>query len=128
MSTLVVWFLVSLIALWLFAMLTLWNTQTKQTTDMIEELRPVATKSLRTLRRFWFLVLRGVATIRAAATTLITKLFFTIFPNAKKAFEKKDELTGLQQGPSSYFLMSISEGKELPGKEEPKIRRKRKNV
>jgi hypothetical protein len=128
MITLVVWFLVSLIALWLFAMLTLWNTQTKQTTDVIEELRPVATKSLRSIRRIWFLFLRAINKIGDFLTLIITKLFFALFPKAQKAFEKKDELTGLEQGPSSYFLMSISEGKELPEKEEPKIRRKRKNV
>jgi hypothetical protein len=128
MITLVVSLFISLLILWLVAMLMLWRKEGQQTETLVEELNPLVSKSVRTVRRTWFLFLRGVNNVRDFLTTLIIKLFFTLFPKAQKAFEKKDELTGLQQGPSSYFLMSISEGKELSEKEQPKIRRKRKNV
>lgn len=39
----------------------------------------------------------------------MSKLFYAVFPNAERAFTEKDELVGLKQGPSSYFLMSLSE-------------------
>lgn len=128
MITLVVSLFISLLILWLTAMLMLWRKEGQQTETLAEELNPLVSKSVRTVRRTWFLFLRGVRKVQDFLTLIITKLFFTLFPKAKKAFEKKDELTGLQQGPSSYFLMSISEGKDNPQKEEPKIRRKRKNV
>lgn len=128
MTTFVVSFIISLLILWLVAMLMLWRKEGQQTETLADELNPLVSKGARTARRTWFLFLRGVRKAQDFLTLIITKLFFTLFPKAKKAFEKKDELTGLQQGPSSYFLMSISEGKELPEKEESKIRRKRKNV
>lgn len=109
-------------------MLMIWRKEGQQTETLAEELDPIVTKGARTIRRTWFLFLRGVNAVRAFLTVLITKTFFALFPKAQKAFEKKDELTGLQQGPSSYFLMSISEGKEFSQKGQPKIRRKRKNV
>jgi hypothetical protein len=49
--------------------------------------------------------------------------FFTFFPDAAPAFAKRDMLIGLKDGPSSYFLMSISEEKPRP-----KTRRRRKIV
>ncbi len=128
MITLVVSFIISLLILWLVAMLMIWRKEGQQTETLVEELNPIVNKGVRTARRTWFLFLRGIDVLRAFLTRIITKIFFILFPKAQKAFEKKDELTGLQQGPSSYFLMSISEGKEVIGKEEPKIRRKRKNV
>lgn len=128
MITLVVSLFISLLILWLVAMLMLWRKEGQQTETLAEELNPLVNKSVRTIRRTWFLFLRGVRKVQDFLTLIITKLFFALFPKAQKAFEKKDELTGLQQGPSSYFLMSISEGKDNPQKEEPKIRRKRKNV
>jgi len=36
--------------------------------------------------------------------------FVTVFPKSAPAFAKHDELTGLQTGPSSYFLKQISTG------------------
>lgn len=114
MLSIVIWFIVSLLVLWLTTMIVLWRKQSKG--DILTVINPLIEKSVRNSRRFWFLILRGINNIRAYITNLITKLFFIVFPNAKRAFEKKDELTGLEQGPSSYFLMSISEGSPVESK------------
>lgn len=42
----------------------------------------------------------------------MANLFFKLFPSAVPAFAKKDELVGLSHGPSSFFLLSISEAKK----------------
>jgi hypothetical protein len=108
------------------------NKKQEMTPDVVEALKPTYDKSIRLARRGWFLVLRYLEKIRAAVEKILTKLFFTIFPNARKAFEKKDELIGLEHGPSSYFLMSVSEYKEEFEKTNSsvgkKIRRNKKNV
>lgn len=52
----------------------------------------------------WF----GTKAIRWISTTS-KKIFFLAFPSAKKAFVEKNVLTGLSDGPLSYYLKSISE-------------------
>jgi hypothetical protein len=134
MITLVVLLILSIILLWLLVMYGVWKKTTKQqeVPDALEVLTPVYNKSTRLLRRAWFWVLRYVKILKAFLEKIATKAFFAIFPNARKAFEKKDELTGLEHGPSSYFLMSVSEYKDELQKNPPsgikKDRRKKKNV
>lgn len=53
----------------------------------------------------------------------IAKAFIHVFPKASRAFQKHDVLTGLETGPSSYFLHSISSTK--PDTIKPKTRRKK---
>jgi hypothetical protein len=38
--------------------------------------------------------------------------FFVFFPKAQQAFVEKNALTGLSDGPLSYYLMAISEEKK----------------
>ncbi len=130
MITLVVFLILSIILLWLLVMYGVWKKTTKQqeVPDALEVLTPVYNKGTRLLRRGWFSVLRYFQLLKAFLEKVATKVFFKIFPNARKAFEKKDELTGLEHGPSSYFLMSVSEYKEELQKEVKKDRRKKKNV
>ncbi len=134
MITLVVMLIISLIVLWLLVMYGVWKKNAKQESvpDAIEALAPVYNKGTRLIRRGWFFVLRYLSVFRAFLEKVITKAFFAIFPNARKAFEKKDELTGLEHGPSSYFLMSVSEYKaEFQNEQkttEKKSRRNKKNV
>ena len=110
----------------------IWRKNTQQENTVTEVLNPVYRKSIRSVRRIWFFVLRILRKIRSWIEKIATKIFFAIFPNARKAFEKKDELTGLEHGPSSYFLMSVSEYKEGFKSNPPaggkKIRRNGKNV
>ena len=42
----------------------------------------------------------------------IVIFFFKLFPNAKLAFKKVDQLQGIKHGPSSFFLKTISEHKK----------------
>lgn len=97
-----------------------------------EALVPVYEKGARLVRRGWFKLLRNINILREQLTKVAARIFFWIFPKARKAFEKKDELTGLDHGPSSYFLMSVSESKkEFENIHQiivKKNRRNRKNV
>ncbi len=129
MTLIVVWFLFSILALWLFVMFLIWKKQENK--DVIKDINPVVEKTTRLVRRSWFLLLLGLNKLRLFITKIIAKIFFAIFPKAKTAFEPKNDLTGLEQGPSSYFLMSISEEKDKKNQalEIPKkTRRKIKNV
>lgn len=128
MTTLVVLFILSLILLWGLSIYALWKKNKQQDLDPLTELTPLYNKTSRVLRRGWFATLRAITKAREGATIVATKIFFAIFPNARRAFEKKDELTGLEQGPSSYFLKSISPEKDELREERKRNRRKRKNV
>ncbi len=130
MTTLVVLLILSLILLWLLVMYGVWKKNAKQESvpDALEALTPVYNKWVRLLRRGWFFILRYVSIFRAFLEKIATKAFFAMFPNARKAFEKKDELTGLEHGPSSYFLMSVSEYKaELQNEQKTTLKKSRRN-
>ena len=121
-----VWFIISIIVLWLLVMYSAWNKKgTEQAVDAVTELTPLYNKSTRVARRWLFSLQRAIGVWRAKGTTLATKIFFAIFPKARKAFEEKDALTGLEHGPSSYFLKSISE--DLPA-EKTKSKKDRRNA
>ncbi|HRH25157.1 MAG TPA: hypothetical protein PLQ20_02370 [Candidatus Paceibacterota bacterium] len=115
--------IISLLVLWLLVMFLIFRETHKKETNI--EIKQISNKYIRESRKFWFLFLRGVSYLRDFTTKIIAKIFFYIFPKAKTVFEKKDELAGLEHGPSSFFLMSISEDKTKPQK---KARRKTKNV
>ncbi len=115
MLSLVICLLVSLILLWLLIMYGIWRNNIKQTQEVRtpeEALAPVYQKSARLARRGWFKFLRAVDRLQDKLTNIAARIFFWIFPKARKAFENKDALTGLEHGPSSYFLMSVSESKK----------------
>ncbi len=130
MITLVVFLILSIILLWLLVMYGVWKKNEKQESvpDALEALAPVYNKGTRLLRRGWFTVLRYLRLVRVFFEKILIRIFFAVFPNARKAFEKKDERTGLDHGPSSYFLMSVSEYKDELQKEVKKSRRNKKNV
>lgn len=108
----------------------IWKRDAKDqlTSSVGEFLTPAYQRSTRLLRRGWFTLLRSLQYLQKKLEILFSKVFFLIFPNARKAFEKKDELTGLEHGPSSYFLASVSEYKEDLEKAPKKNRRNKKNV
>lgn len=128
MNTLVVLFIISIILVWIVLMYSVWRKQHHENGSLSEITTPLYNKSSRVVRKLWFALQRAIGIARAFMTRLATKAFFAIFPSARKAFEKKDELTGLEHGPSSYFLKSITPEKGVPPTEGVKIRRKRKNV
>ena len=131
MLSLVICLILSLVLLWLLVMYGIWKIKIKQSQEVLtpeEVLAPVYEKSARLARRGWFKFLRATDKTREQLTKIAAKIFFWIFPKARKAFETKDELTGLEHGPSSYFLMSVSESKKEFEKDSKKNRRNRKNV
>ena len=128
MIAIVIYFVFFLIVLWLLTMVYLWRKEEHLKQDTLAEIKPVLTKSTRLARRALFWSLRRLLVLRDYIGDLIAKGFFKLFPKAQKAFEKKDELIGLDHGPSSYFLKSISEDRPEVPNSEKKNRRKRKNV
>ncbi len=66
-------------------------------------------KSARLARRGWYKAQTQVQKAASWGSQKAGHVFFTVFPQAQEAFTKKDELTGLSHGPSSYFLLSLSE-------------------
>lgn len=128
-----IWYIVSivilLLALWLTTMIALWNNTKGAYQDPAEEqLNVVTTKTVRLIRRGWYATLLAIIMALKKIASYIARGFFTLFPKAQKAFEKKNELTGLTDGPSSYFLMSVSEYKEDLKKVPAKHGRNKKNV
>lgn len=110
-------------------MMAIWSIKKGSAQNPAEErISEFATKMVRLIRRGWYASLRGILIGLKTVVFLLAKLFFFVFPNAKKAFEEKDELTGLTNGPSSYFLMSVSEYKEEVKKTPARRGRNKKNV
>lgn len=126
MIKLIFWFIFCIIVLWLLVMYKLWKDQ-RQNEGLPQNLSPFVSNFFRILRKSLFTLRRKISLLKSKVSIYLAKVFFFIFPKAKKAFEKRDSLTGLEQGPSSYFLMSIS--KEVAeNKLAKKTRRKIKNV
>lgn len=128
-----IWYIVSIIvliiALWIIAMLELWNINKGTYQGPAEErVASFLTKTVRLTRRGWYISLRAITEGLKVVSIYIARGFFILFPKAKQAFEKKDELTGLTDGPSSYFLMSVSEYKEEAKKVPARRGRNKKNV
>ncbi|MCC7436519.1 hypothetical protein IT402_01430 [Candidatus Nomurabacteria bacterium] len=105
-------------------MYNIWRERNKDQENTDHKIPEIYGKGVRFLRRGWFSFLRFLSKLQNLITILATKAFFKIFPKAKKIFMDKDKLTGLEHGPSSYFLKSITPEKN-PLK---KNRRKPKNV
>lgn len=124
MLTLVIKFVLSLILVWLLVMYNIWRERNKDQGLADHKVPEVYAKTKRILRRFWFYLLRLLSKLQNFLTIAATKIFFKIFPKAKKLFISKDKLTGLEHGPSSYFLKSITQEKN----DLKKNRRKSKNV
>ncbi len=103
---------IGLIGTWLLAMYIWWKREYNTTFSPVpidETILPLSDKMTRIARRKWYLtLLYGKKAIKWNAQHL-TDLFYAIFPSAKVAFAKRDALTGLKDGPSSYFLKTISE-------------------
>ena len=125
MIWLIIWFFISLIILWILIMFLLWRKH--ENAHIVEKENIVINKFTRNLRKILFGVIRLINKIKTFIKKHLTKVLIFIFPKASKAFEVKDPLIGLEQGPSSYFLMSISE--DIKSKNTTKkSRRKSKNV
>lgn len=79
--------------------------------------------AIRLVRRGWYRANMEGKTVLTWSGKQAEGAFVTVFPKAAPAFIKKDELTGLKQGPSSYFLKSISVPKKATEKRLPKTKK-----
>lgn len=77
----------------------------------------------RLVRRGWYRLTLESKTAVSWSTKRAEDAFITVFPKSAVAFTKKDALTGLHQGPSSYFLKSISVSEKVPQKRLPKTKK-----
>lgn len=124
--TLSILFVVLVVSLWIYTMYTLWQKEEGQmpalfSTDPFARL--LVKLSRRTRRTFYrFQMVSKV--VMTWANKRFSQGFLKVFPKAQPAFAKRNTLTGLKEGPTSYFLMSISETKA----EAPKPRRRKKIV
>jgi hypothetical protein len=84
----------------------------------IEQIESKLEQVARFGRRGWYSATRLGAKGLAWSGSHMESAFLTIFPKAAPAFAKRDRLTGLNHGPSSYFLMSISEKRKKVARKE----------
>ncbi len=109
---LIVFLGICLIGTWLLAMYIWWKQEQGLTftpVSLDETILPLSDKMTRIARRKWYLTLLYGKKAASWNARHLTDLFYAIFPSAKAAFAKRDALTGLKDGPSSYFLKTISE-------------------
>lgn len=135
MVTFGILFLISALIFWLLFMYGVWRRTIPHESmehGFLKALSPFYQKSARFFRKSFFFLSRVIEKVLYKGLQVLAKGFFTLFPKAKKAFEKKDELIGLEHGPSSYFLMSVSEykneEKEASKPSSSGHRRNKKNV
>ncbi|HTH93450.1 MAG TPA: hypothetical protein VL576_03160 [Candidatus Paceibacterota bacterium] len=101
---------VLLIALWLSTMALWWQTEeglerkTLKRGDVVRHWN----KTARLARRSWYESIRYSKKAAVWGNKKAKTVFTTVFPRAKAAFAEQDLLTGLEHGPSSYFLASLS--------------------
>lgn len=106
---------VLLIALWISAMALWWHNEQGHTApleprDAINQVN----KAVRLGRRGWYGTMRYGKRAAKWSNKKASDAFVTVFPKARTAFTKKDELTGLEHGASSYFLASLSKPVKKP--------------
>ena len=65
-------------------------------------------KAARLARRSWYGSLRYSKQAAKWSNKKAGTIFVSIFPKSKSAFIEQDMMTGLEHGPSSYYLASLS--------------------
>ncbi len=98
------------LALWLTTMALWRQAEQGQEVKTIKQQDVIGqwNKAKRLARRSWYGGLRYSKQATHWGNTKVRKAFIAIFPRSQAAFIHPDPLTGLQHGPSSYFLASIS--------------------
>lgn len=102
--------IVLLAALWLSTMALWWQTEeglAAKTLKRHDVLR-AWNKAARLARRSWYGSLRYSKQAASWGNKKASTVFMAIFPKSRSAFVEQDMLTGLDHGPSSYYLASLS--------------------
>jgi len=123
-TTLLILLAIALVLSWVSVMLLWWHQSNESEHATLDRVAiKHIEKIIRLSRRSYY---AGSLYSRRAfgwGNKTLAKVFVKAFPKASAAFQKHDIMSGLEHGPSSYFLHSISESKaEIP---KPKIRRKK---
>ncbi len=99
--------------LWLTLMFMWWQRERKATEPLAADLAlTYLEKCMRLARRGFYASELYAKEAGAWGGKKASKVFFKLFPKAASAFTKHDELAGLSHGPSSFFLLSISESQK----------------
>ena len=101
---------------WIYSMYVSWKIAQGVPPLLLEAAPFVArwAQLARLTRRGWYKGMFKTEQVLSWSTTHIKNVFVKIFPNSAPVFTKRDAMTGLTQGPSSYFLKSISTSRK-PG-------------
>ena len=108
--TLVIVIILLILALWISVMLLWWRTEQEKPVKTIKRGDIVRTinKAIRAGRKSWYTSLRYSKQVAAWGNKKARTAFVAVFPKSKPAFVKQDPLTGLEHGPSSYFLANLT--------------------
>ncbi len=114
--TLVIILIVLIVALWISAMLLWWRSEQVVPIKPIksDDVVNVWNKATRLMRRSWYSGVRYSKQGALWGNKKARNAFITLFPKSKPAFIEKDMLTGLEHGPSSYFLANLSPASGKP--------------
>ncbi|HEY0980182.1 MAG TPA: hypothetical protein VGE18_02110 [Candidatus Paceibacterota bacterium] len=123
-TTLLIVLAVLIVLFWLSVMLLWWHeSEAREHATLDRVAMRQVERAIRLTRRSYY---AGALYTRRAfnwGNKSVARAFVHVFPKAAPLFQKHDVLAGLESGPSSYFLHSISRSKEEG--EKPKIRRKK---
>ncbi len=101
--------------LWLVLMFMWWREEQKKADPLVTETAlTLSQKSARLARRGWYALEMKAGKAAHWCNRRASRAFFTLFPSAAPAFAKRNKLAGLSHGPSSFFLMSISQEEKAP--------------
>ncbi len=112
-------------------MLLWWRSEQEKPVKTIKRRDVVRTvnKAVRAGRKSWYTSLRYSKRVTAWGNKKARVAFVTVFPKSKPAFIKKDPLTGLEHGPSSYFLANLTKTPSpTPAKKRTYTRRKKADI
>ncbi len=105
------------IGAWIVVMYIWWKEERGEKTTLATDVAfDYFEKCARLTRRGWYASALYARTLGMWGNKKASKLFFRLFPDAAPAFAKRDALLGLTQGPSSFFLLSISEEQKRKAK------------
>jgi hypothetical protein len=99
-----------IVLLWLMTMVVWWRSEQDKPVKTLtpDDAIQAWNKAARMGRRTWYSSVRHSKRAANWSNKKASDAFITVFPKSKAAFEKPDELTGLEHGPSSYYLASLS--------------------
>ena len=102
---------------WIFSMYVSWKATQGVPLALVQSAPFLARwdKGMRMTRRRWYGATRMTREAFTWSNKKASAVFVKFFPKSAPVFVKRDMLTGLTQGPSSYFLKTISKAPHKAG-------------